>query len=163
MTSYIYSYYKTICKTTSKSKSSFEIFLYWNSSCILGKIKLDSLLHLMMRYLLGYMIIDHITLTTTRNVIFLLLALLMMIVLCLEYCSFYTQDWYEEVLSSISVIWGHSGMTSEVDFNVYLCPWKVFHLKIVEVILFLLCLLPLVFHFNLILVNIFLLLYGIVF
>ena len=36
--------------------------------------------------------------------------------------SFYTLDWYEEVLVSISVFSGDSGMTSEGNFNVYLCP-----------------------------------------
>ena len=38
----------TIFKTASKSKLFFEIVLYWNSSCILGRIKLDSLVHLML-------------------------------------------------------------------------------------------------------------------
>ena len=88
----------------------------------------------------------------------LLFALLMIIVLCLENCSFYTLDWYEEVLGSICVFWGDSGMTFEGNFEVYLCIWKVFHLKIIEGLLFLLRFLLLVFHFNLILVNIFLLL-----
>ena len=54
-------------------------------------------------------------------------------------------------------------MNSEDNFNVYLCPWKVFHLKIVEALLFLLRFLSLVFLFNLILVNVFLLLCGIAF
>ena len=109
----------------------FEIVLCWNSSCILGKIKLDWLVHLILKYLLAYMIIDHIALTATRKVNFLLFefAFLMMIVLCLENCSFYTLGWYEQVLVSISVFWGDLGMTSEGNFNVYLCPWKVFLLK----------------------------------
>ena len=38
----------TIFKTASKSKLFFGIVLYWNSSCILGRIKLDSLVHLML-------------------------------------------------------------------------------------------------------------------
>ena len=90
------------------------------------------------------MIIYHLSFaqTTTRKVKFLLFTLLLMIFLCLENCSFYTLDWYEEVLLSISVFSGDSGMTSEGNFNVYLCPWKVFHLKIVEALLFLLCFLP---------------------
>ena len=75
------------------------------------------------------MIIDHIALTTTRKVNFLLFALwLMMIALCLENCSFSTLDWYEEVLASINVFWGDSGMTSDGNSNVYLCPWYVVHL-----------------------------------
>ena len=40
--------HSTIFKTASKSKLFFEIVLYWNSSCILGRIKLDSLVHLML-------------------------------------------------------------------------------------------------------------------
>ena len=117
----------------------FESALNWNSSCILGNIKLDLLVHLTMTCLLGYMIIDRIAL----KVKFLLFA------------SFYTLAWHKEALASISAFLGDSGMTSEGNFNVYLCPWKVFHLKIVEVLLFLLCFLPLVFHFNLILINTF--------
>ena len=50
-------------------------------------------------------------------------------------------------------------MNSEGNFNVYLCSWKVFHLKTVETLLFL----PLVFLFNLILANVFLLLCSITF
>ena len=72
---------KIIFKTASKPKLFYEIILYWNSSCILGKIKLDSLVHLILKCLLGYMIIDHIALTTTNKVTFLLFTLLVMIVL----------------------------------------------------------------------------------
>ena len=54
-------------------------------------------------------------------------------------------------------------MNSESKFNIYLCPWKVFRLETVEALLFLLRFLPLVFHFNLILVNILLLLCSIVY
>ena len=54
-------------------------------------------------------------------------------------------------------------MNYEGNFNVYLCRWKVFHLKSVEALLFLLRFLPLFFHLNLILVNIFVLLCSIVF
>ena len=53
-------------------------------------------------------------------------------------------------------------MSSEGNFNVYLCPWKVFHLKTVEALFFLLRFLPLAFLFNLIL-NVFLLLCSIAF
>ena len=63
------------------------------------------------------------------------------------------------MLASISVFLGDPGMSSEGNFNVYLCPWKVFHLNIVEALLFL----PLVFLFNLILVNVFWLLCSIAF
>ena len=40
--------HSTIFKTASTSKLFFEIVLYWNSSDIIGKIKLDSLVHLML-------------------------------------------------------------------------------------------------------------------
>ena len=74
--------------------------------------------------LLGYMIIDHIALTTTRKVSFLLFSMLIKIVLCLENCSCVWKialEWHEEVLACICVFWGDSGMTSEGNFNVYLC------------------------------------------
>ena len=44
-------------------------------SSILGEIKFDSLVHLILKCLLGYMIIDHIALTTTRKVNFMLFDL----------------------------------------------------------------------------------------
>ena len=40
--------HSTIFKTARKSKLFFEIVLYRKSSGILGKIKLDSLVHLML-------------------------------------------------------------------------------------------------------------------
>ena len=40
--------HSTTFKTANKSKLFFEIVLYWNSSGIIGKIKLDSLVHLML-------------------------------------------------------------------------------------------------------------------
>ena len=40
--------HSTIFKTARKSKLSFEIVLYRKSSGILGKIRLDSLVHLML-------------------------------------------------------------------------------------------------------------------
>ena len=158
-----YNYYNTIFKTTSNSKLFSEIFLYWNSSCILRKLKFDSLVYTILKSLLGCMIIDHSALTTTRKVKFLLFALLIMIVLCLENCSFYTLDWYEEALRGINVLWGDLAMISDSNFNVHLCQWKIFYLKIVEALLFLLRFLSLVFYFNWILLKVFLFLYSKVF
>ena len=40
--------HSTIFKTASKSKLFFEIVVYWNPSGITGKVKLDSLVHLML-------------------------------------------------------------------------------------------------------------------
>ena len=49
---------------------------------------------------------------------------------CLENCSFGdTTDWYDEVLASISVFWGDSGMTPEGNFSVFVFSYKVFRLK----------------------------------
>ena len=155
-------FYREWCSLSEKYHFQLKQ-LCWNSTCVLQKIKFDSLVHLILKCPLGYMTIDHIALTTTRKVSILLFALLMMIVLCLANCKFYTLDWYEGVLASISAFWGDSGMNSESKFNIYLCPWKVFRLKTVEALLFLLRFLPLVFHFNLILVNILLLLCSIVY
>ena len=60
-------------KTANKS-----IFFFLNCSLlkfllhhILGKMKFDSLVHLILKYLLGYVMIDHIVLTITRKVNFL--------------------------------------------------------------------------------------------
>ena len=67
-----YNYYKTI----QDSKQVHIFFL--NCSLlkfllhhILGKMKFDSLVHLILKYLLGYVMIDHIVLTITRKVNFL--------------------------------------------------------------------------------------------
>ena len=50
-------------------------------------------------HVLRHMFIDHIALAITRKVNFLVFALMMMTVLCLENCSFYPLDWYEEMLA----------------------------------------------------------------
>ena len=109
--------HSTIFKTASKSK-----LFFWN--CSLSKF--------LWHYRKDKTSFIHIALTTTRKVNFLLFALLMMIALCLVNCQFYTLDQYGDVLASISVLWCDSGMNSEGNFNIYLCPWNVLHLKIVE-------------------------------
>ena len=93
MTCYIQLQHSTIFKTASKSKLFLEIVLHGNSSCILGKIMLDSLVHLIVKCPLGYMIIDHIALTATRKVAkFSVVCPADMIALCLANCKFYTLD-----------------------------------------------------------------------
>ena len=133
-----YNYYKTI----QHSKQVHTFFLNCSLSkfilhLILGKMKFDSLVLLILNCLLGYMMNDHIVLTILRKVNWFS-AITPWRWFSLESCSFWdTLYWYDKVLASSGVFWGDSGMNSEGNFNVYLFPWKVFRLKIVEALLFL--------------------------